>query len=199
VVAIVGVFFFAGTIQSKEGDIPGQLYRFDPSNGTTDIVDEGPFTDSNGLGWSMDEKTFYFTDSLVNHIHAYDYDNGTLSNRRLFIDALALGLPRGTFADGLCIDSEGCIWSARWGGSKVVRFTTDGTIDFEVHFPTALNITACCFGGTDGDQLFVTTAHCGAIGGDASRQATYPDSGDLFKVDLSGRYKGGKWRHAFAG
>ncbi|KAH8119819.1 regucalcin [Phellopilus nigrolimitatus] len=189
--------FFAGTIRSKVPSIPGQLYRFDPVMGAATLVDEGPFTDCNGLGWSNDEKTMYLTDSLVNRIYAYDYDNGKLSNKRLFIDTLSLGLPTGTFPDGLCLDSEGCIWSARWGGSKVVRHAKDGTIVFEVKFPTALNITACCFGGPANDQLYVTTAHCGAIGGDASRQKQYPNSGDVFKVDLSGHFKGGEWRHKF--
>lgn len=176
----------------------------------------------------------YLTDSLVNRIYAYDYNDGELSNRRVFVDPLAQGLPEGTFPDGLCFDSEGGIWSARfvttslihfslahhrfrWGGSKIVRHAKDGSIDFEVFFPTALNITACCFGGemmqfTSGrsfscisfggpnnDQLFVTTAHCGAIGGDSSRQEQYPNSGDIFQVDLSDRYKGGKWRHNFSG
>jgi len=45
---------------------------------------------------------------LANIIYAYDYDDGNLSNRRVFADARAQGLP-----DGLCIDSEGCVWSAR--------------------------------------------------------------------------------------
>ncbi|KAL5533889.1 hypothetical protein ACEPAG_349 [Sanghuangporus baumii] len=190
--------FFAGTIRSSNPYIPGQLYRYDPTTGSATLVDPGPFTDCNGLGWSADEKTMYLTDSLVNRIYAYDYNDGKLSNRRLFIDALALGLPGGTYPDGLCIDNEGCIWSARWGGSKIVRHSSDGsTILFEVYFPTALNITACCFGGANNDQLFVTTAHCGAVGGDASRQELYPDSGNVFQVDLSNRFKGGEWRHKF--
>lgn len=44
--------------------------------------------------------------------------------------------------------------------------------------------------GPNNDQLFVTTAHCGAFGGDASRQREYPDSGHLFLIDLSGRFRG---------
>lgn len=81
-----------------------------------------------------------------------------------------------------------------------MRHSSDGrTVDYEIEFPTALNITACCFGGPDDDQLYVTTAHCGAIGGDASRQERYPDSGALFRVDLSGLFKGGKWRYEFTG
>jgi hypothetical protein len=63
---------------------------------------------------SVQPTCSYFTDSLVNIIHAYDYDDGKISNRRVFVDALAQGLPAQTFCDGFCIDSEGCIWSARF-------------------------------------------------------------------------------------
>jgi hypothetical protein len=44
--------------------------------------------------------------------------------------------------------------------------------------------------------MFVTTAHCSAVGGDPARQEHYPDSGDLFFVDLSGVFKGVE-RHFF--
>lgn len=58
----------------------------------------------------------YLTSSLVNKIFAYDYDleSGTVSNRRNFIEGKALNLPSNIFCDGFCIDSEGCIWSARF-------------------------------------------------------------------------------------
>ena len=49
--------------------------------------------------------------------------------------------------------------------------------------------------GSKGDQLYVTTAHCGANGGDATRQEQFPDSGHLFVVDLSGQYRGVKRHH----
>ncbi|KIL70746.1 hypothetical protein M378DRAFT_183341 [Amanita muscaria Koide BX008] len=190
--------FFAGTMYSAKRGVPGQLYRFDPESGECSVVDPGPFTDSNGLGWSPDERTFYFTDSLTNKIYAYDYEDGNLFNKRLHIDGISLGLPENTYPDGLCVDAEGYIWSARWGGSRVIRHDPEGKIDLEIVFPTVLNVTACCFGGANNDQLYVTTAHCCANGGDGSRQREYPDSGELFVVDLAGRYKGGR-RCAFGG
>lgn len=55
----------------------------------------------------------YFTDSRANIIYAYDYDDGTLSNRRVFVDAMALGFDKDSYCDGLCIDIEGYVWSAR--------------------------------------------------------------------------------------
>ncbi|OBZ79256.1 Regucalcin [Grifola frondosa] len=168
--------FIAGTIFHKDSEVPGQLYMYDPEGDICTVIDPGPFTDSNGLGGAQMEKPCFSP-----------------------IHALSQGLPEGTYPDGLCIDKDGGIWSARWGGSRIIRYTRDGAIDLEVFFPTALNITACCFGGPNNDQLYVTTAHCGACGGDASRQALYPDSGNLFVVDLSGQFQGGMWRYAFAG
>jgi sugar lactone lactonase YvrE len=49
----------------------------------------------------------------VNNIFAYDYDDGQLTNRRLFVNALEKGFPEKTYCDGLCVDDQGCIWSAR--------------------------------------------------------------------------------------
>ena len=36
--------FFAGTIYNKDKGISGKLYRYDPSIGSCEIVDKGPFT-----------------------------------------------------------------------------------------------------------------------------------------------------------
>ncbi|KAJ7619117.1 SMP-30/Gluconolaconase/LRE-like region-domain-containing protein [Mycena polygramma] len=175
--------FFAGTVYDQE---QGQLWKYDPADRSCSLADPGPFTDSNGLGWSPDEKIFYFTDSRANLIYAYDYEDGNLTNRRLFVDAMALGLEKNSYCDGLCVDTEGFVWSARWGGSKIVRFSPSGSIDLEVLFPKVLNVTACAFGGPNNDQLYVSSAHCKASG-EEERQTQYPDSGHLFVVDLSGK------------
>jgi len=52
---------------------------------------------------------------MVNKIYAYDYDaeTGVLDNRRLFVDAVAIGFPEDSFCDGLCVDDAGGVWSAR--------------------------------------------------------------------------------------
>jgi len=62
-------------------------------------------------------KTMYFTNSSINQIYAYDYDTraGEATNRRSFVDGTALGLEKKIYGnpDGLCIDKDGCVWSAR--------------------------------------------------------------------------------------
>jgi len=55
------------------------------------------------------------------------------------------------------LDVEGCLWSARWGGSCVLRHASDGTVIQRIQLPAA-NITSICFGGPDLDQLFITSA-----------------------------------------
>lgn len=64
----------------------------------------------------------YFTDSIRNVIHAYDYDDGALSKRRVFVDGKTLG-PGTGLADGLTVDSQGYVWSARWGGRSYFDYT----------------------------------------------------------------------------
>ncbi|PVG03390.1 hypothetical protein CPB86DRAFT_724160 [Serendipita vermifera] len=198
--------FLAATIESKApgNEFGGVLYQYDPATNSSRILDDRDITDGNGLGWSEDNKTLYFTNSCINEIYAYDYnlEDGTVNNRRTFIHGPSLGLLVPSFCDGLCFDNEGCIWSARWCGGKIVRFNTAGTeIIFEIHFPKAFSVTACCFGGPDNDQLFVTTAHPAAANVENSDQVyeQYPQSGHLFMVDFHGRFKGGVWRHPFGG
>ncbi|KAH8835693.1 hypothetical protein DL96DRAFT_1732049 [Flagelloscypha sp. PMI_526] len=171
--------FNDGACASNGMDVPGKLYRYDPQKGEAVVVDPGPFTDSNGIGWSPDNRTLYFTDSMNHLIYAYDYHDGEITNRRV-------GTP-----DGLAVDEEGCVWTAIWGGSKLIRFTKDGSAVRPYYtFPTVYKVTAVCFGGPAYDQLYVTTAKAHAVSGDPALHDKYPDGGHLFHIDLSGQFRG---------
>lgn len=52
--------FWAGTM--KKGEAVSSLYRLDPDNSIHTM--ETGITVSNGIGWSPDNKTMYFTDTL---------------------------------------------------------------------------------------------------------------------------------------
>ena len=100
----------------------GQLMRVDTDR-TVHIVDEGIHL-SNGLGFSPDEKTLYFTDSAARTIYAYNYDRstGNVSRRRILVKVpIEEGLP-----DGLTVDAEGFVWSAQWYGGRILRYDPDG-------------------------------------------------------------------------
>lgn len=118
------------------------------------ILDEG-FHLSNGLGFSPDCRTLYFTDSAARTIYVYDYDvrEGTVSNRRVFVQVPnSEGLP-----DGLTVDAEGFVWSAQWYGSCIVRYDPDGNLERRIETP-AKQTASLAFGGPELMDIFITTA-----------------------------------------
>ena len=82
--------------------------------------------------------------------------------------------------DGAAVDSEGCYWSARFFGGRVIRFTPDGRIDREVLLPVS-RVTMCAFGGPDLKTLFITTAREGMSEADLVKE---PLAGGLFAVNV---------------
>lgn len=111
---------------------------------------------SNTLCWSPDGSRLYFADTLKSMIwsFAYDPDGPRLSDRRVFVE----GGPGGP--DGSAMDEEGCLWTARWGAGRVVRYRPDGRIDRELMLPVS-QPTSCAFGGADRKTLYVTSARFG--------------------------------------
>jgi sugar lactone lactonase YvrE len=85
------------------------------------------------------------------------------------------------FPDGAVIDAEGFLWSARWGGSRVIRYTPDGRIDREIMVPAS---QAACpgFGGADLKTLYIATARKNL---DAAALAKEPAAGGLFSVEVN--------------
>jgi len=146
---------FAGTIGRDNSS--GGLHRIDP-DGSSRLLFRGTGV-SNGMGFSPDGRTFYWTCSTTRKIFAFDYDptTGEISGRRVFC---ACGEGEGA-PDGLCVDREGYLWSARWGGSRVVRHDPASSRIVETVPVPALCVTSCCFGGSDGHTLFITSARQG--------------------------------------
>lgn len=163
---------FAGTM-GPDG-VSGGLYRVD-LDGSITCLFRGTGC-SNGMGFSPDLKLFYWTDSTAKRIFRFDYDfrTGELSNRREF---LAVPESEGT-PDGMTTDSEGCVWSARWDGCAVYRYSPAGEQVGKIGFPVA-KVSSVIFGGTDLGELFVTTA------GGEEGSAT-PD-GTLYRVKVAAR------------
>jgi len=164
--------FWAGSMDAIHRE--GKLYRLDPDGSQHVILHHIGI--SNGLGWSPDRKTMYYTDSIQYTIFAFDYDleTGKITNQRPFIQ-----LPeddRGIVPDGLCVDVDGCIWSAHWNGWEVVRYDPQGKPIMKIEIP-AQQVTSCCFGGEKLDQLLITTARI-----DLSDEvlAQQPQAGDVF-------------------
>lgn len=156
---------FAGTIGATPAS--GGLLRVDP-DGTITRLFRGTGC-SNGMGFSPDLATFYWTCSTRRRIYAFDYDRacGGLSGERVLHQADEHeGIP-----DGMTVDAEGHIWSARWDGFAVVHHAPDGQVLGTFRFPVA-KVSSLCFGGPDLDEFFVTTAG-GVPGGDTADGTVY--------------------------
>lgn len=143
-----------GSMTYAETDPVSALYRMD-ERGTAVQMDR--VITSNGLGWSPDNRVFYFTDSIQGIIWAFDFDldDGVLSHRRIFAED-----PPGYVPDGAVVDDEGCLWSAKWDGGRIIRYTPEGDVDRVLHLPVS-RPTSCMFVGSDRSTLAVTTARPG--------------------------------------
>jgi sugar lactone lactonase YvrE len=152
------------------------LYSFDSEN-LKEILSD--LTIANGLGWSPDQKTMYFIDSLTSRVDSFDFDlaSGAISNRQPFVTFSDPGV----IPDGMTTDEDGGIWVALFGGSAVRRFDSAGKLTHTVSVP-ATQVTSCCFGGPDMSELFITTAQYAM---DAEALSKDPLAGSLFRVKTS--------------
>ena len=169
--------FWAGTMRDPNPDEPcGALYKLE---GQTALQMLDGIRIPNSLCWSPDNQTLYFSDTRARVIWGFDFNlaSGELSNRRLFVDLQGqLGRP-----DGATVDTEGYLWSAEYGGGRVVRYTPDGTVDKVVNLPVA-NVTCPTFGGTDYKTLFITTASQRLTENELAEQ---PLAGGLFSLKVT--------------
>jgi sugar lactone lactonase YvrE len=100
----------------------GRLFCFDPDGKVTELLDGLGIP--NGMGFTPDLKSMYFTDSTPRRIYKFDYEQetGEIANRRLFAEIPeSEGLP-----DGMTMDAEGYIWTAVWFGGRVKRYARMG-------------------------------------------------------------------------
>ena len=151
----------------------GRLYRLDPDGSLTRLLDDIGIP--NGMGFTPDHQQMYLTDSLAGRISLFDYDeeSGEISNQRLFIQIpRERGVP-----DGLTVDSDGYVWSARWDGAALLRYSPQGTVDQRVSFP-AKKISSLTFGGPGLSDIYVTSA------GGRNKAKEGAGAGGLFRLDL---------------
>lgn len=180
--------FWVGSLALNATPGSGALWRIDP-DGAAHLVEDG-FHVSNGLGFSPDSKTFYFTDSGARIIYAYDLDleAGTLGKRRIFTR-----VPEGAGTpDGLTVDAEGFVWSAHWDGWCLTRYDPRGEVERVIDLPVP-RPTSAVFGGKDLSTLYVTSARI-RLSAEQLKQA--PLSGSVFAVATNFR---GLPEHRFAG
>ena len=165
---------FCGTM--PEGERPGRLYRLDPDGTVTVVLEDAGL--SNGMGFTPDLAAMYHTDSDKGTITRYAYDraSGQLGNGQVIVRVpAAAGLP-----DGMAVDEGGDVWSARWDGGALYRYSAAGEERGRIAFP-ARKVSSVTFGGAGYEDAYVTTAG----GNDKANEGA--GAGALFRVRLGVR------------
>ena len=133
---------------------------------------------SNTVAIAPDQRTLYFSDTRRYLTWAFDLNpaDGTLSNRRIFVDHRA----NSERPDGACVDREGALWVAIFAGGRVDRYSTTGQRLRSIPLPVT-NPTCVCLGGPDLRTLFITTARKFLS---AERLAQEPLAGSVLAIDV---------------
>jgi sugar lactone lactonase YvrE len=171
--------FWSGSMfeaPGKKVQFIGSLYRMDKDLSVHRMI-EGVGC-CNGLAWSPDSKTMYFSDSHTTIVRAYDFDpvTGDIENQRTFIDLDGSG----GIADGATVDADGCYWVTIPVTSRVNQYDPQGKLMRSIVLPTDLP-TCCEFGGDDLDILYVTTA---VLKRPAEHFVGQSNPGGLFAIDV---------------
>lgn len=165
--------FWAGTLAYDGTPRVAALYRLEADGCVREVL--SGVTNSNGIAWSPDGATMYYVDTGLGTVDSFDVNpvTGTVSGRATLIRITeGDGLP-----DGLTVDAEGHLWLALWGGGCVRRYTPSGALEAVVELPVAL-VTSVAFGGSELDELYITTARQGLT---PSQQRAQPLAGSIFR------------------
>lgn len=153
--------FWVGTIYEPRDPPLAALYCWDREQLSRRA--DG-ITVSNGLGWSPDGRTMYWSDTKAHTVYAFDVDpvDGSLSPRRVFatFPVKVAGQPLDGYGgrpDGAAVDAEGAYWVSMFEGQRVLRLSPQGEVLSEVRLPVRCP-TMPCFGGADLRTLYITTA-----------------------------------------
>lgn len=153
--------FWVGTVYEPRKPARAALYRY--RAGRLERV-AGDVTVSNGLAFSPDGRTMYWSDTPQHQVFALDFDghDGSVSRQRVFasfpIKTSGQDLAGyGGRPDGAAVDVEGAYWVAMFEGQRLLRIAPDGQVLSELRLPVRCP-TMPCFGGDDLRTLFITTS-----------------------------------------
>jgi sugar lactone lactonase YvrE len=184
---------WAGTLYQPRDARKAELYSIDcrPDNGAggrplVQLKAHNAIT-GNGLAWSPDAKTVYWSDTPNHIIHAWDWEAASNAMRHHRVFQQLPGKPAGWQPgdagyggrpDGAAVDSQGNYWSALFEGGRLLKFSPAGALLAEIAVPARCP-TMPCFGGDDLKTLYLTS---GRHNRPAAELERFPDSGCVFSM-----------------
>ncbi len=149
----MGNFVFSTMDAGEQVQTIGRFHRLNAAALETETLNLPAVAIPNSICFSPDGSTMYYADSLQGCIFCCDYPS--LENQRVFTTVKGQGAP-----DGSCIDAQGFLWNAEWGGSRVVRYAPDGRVDRVIESP-CVQTTCPVLGGPGYATLYSTSARIG--------------------------------------
>jgi L-arabinonolactonase len=149
----MGNFVFSTMNAGEQVQTIGRFHRLNAAALETETLDLPAVAIPNSICFSPDGSTMYYADSLQGCIFCCDYPS--LENQRVFTTVNGQGAP-----DGSCIDAQGFLWNAEWGGSRVVRYAPDGRVDRVIESP-CVQTTCPVLAGPSYETLYCTSARIG--------------------------------------
>jgi sugar lactone lactonase YvrE len=164
--------FWAGTMYEPRDARKAELYSIDlreSSRGGEQPKIELKAQNAviaNGLAWSPDAATVYWSDTASHLIQAWDWDaqSNVMQRPRVFHQFAPKpagwkpGEPGyGGRPDGAAVDVEGNYWCAMFEGQRLLQLSPSGDILAELAVPVRCP-TMPCFGGDDLRTLYLTSA-----------------------------------------
>ena len=151
--------FWCGTIYEPRDKPAAEMYVLE--RGRIRKVWSGGMVNSNGLGFSPDNKTMFHAETASHRVTRFAFDllAGTVSDerdvRRFPTDKSAADY--GGRPDGAAVDSEGNYWVAMFEGGRILKLSPQGEQLDEIRLPVRCP-TMVAFGGPDLRTLYITTA-----------------------------------------
>jgi gluconolactonase len=136
--------------------IEGRVLVCDPRSGRTEVVIQHRYF-PNGLAFDASGRFFYLAQTYPRTVERFSWTAGRLESDGTFCH-LANGRP-----DGLALDTQGNLWVCTPGTGGIEVFSQDGTPVTRIELGRGTMTTNCCFGGSQGQDLFVTAAGTGEL------------------------------------
>lgn len=144
--------FWIGTMGKRLEPRAGKIYRW--FRGELRML-FAPITIPNAICFDPNRQFAIFTDTRKRRImrQPLDADGWPYGDPQVFVDLTRTDLN----PDGAVMDTDGRLWVAQWGASRVACYDVDGAECDAAAFP-ALQISCPAFGGADLSTLFATSA-----------------------------------------
>lgn len=148
-----GNFVFGTMDDGYPAKVIGKFHRLNAVTLTVETLSLPEVAIPNSICFSPDGGIMYYCDSMQGRIFCCDYPS--LKNPRVFTETEGKGAP-----DGSCVDAEGYLWNAEWGGSRLVRYRPDGTTDCILPSPSVQS-TCPVIAGEAFTTLYCSSASVG--------------------------------------